>query len=309
MQKSPMSSNGLIRFTTYFAIIISLIILMIKVYGYSKTHSSSLLASLTDSFSDVLMSFGNFVAAIYAMQPPDNEHRFGHGKAEDLASFFQSILLFIVSLFIIYTAIIDFSDEKSLHNHSDGLKALFGSTFLLLILIIVQKYAIARTGSKIIKVDNLHYLTDVIMNLAVICAIYINGYSDFEMAKYADSVVAILIGIYIIYSISRVAVESFKNLMDHEFSDQEKAVIIEIFTNCPHIDGFHDLKTRISGQNYFVQAHIEMDGNMTLNQCHEITDKLEKDIASQFKNCNVIIHQDPKGAHEEVEFEGIKKDI
>ncbi len=297
-----MEKNDLIKFTTYFAVIISLVILGLKIYGYFQTNSSSILASLSDSLADFLMSFANFIAAIYAMKPPDHEHRFGHGKAEDLASFMQSILLLIVSIFIIFNAISNIYMKKEVHDHEIGVYIMLISSALVILLISVQNYAIRHTDSKIIELDKMHYLTDLSMNFSVILALLGGGFVDLPFAKYLDSFLAIMIGIYIIFSVSKILLNAFNNLMDREFSEKEREKIVELLRNNEHLRGFHDLKTRVSGRNSFVQVHVVLDGNMVLKDCHIITEQIEKQISAIFKNCEVLIHQDPENANEKIQF-------
>jgi len=115
----------------------------------------------------------------------------------------------------------------------------------------------------------------------------------------ADPIVALIIAGFIIYSAFRIARESLNHLMDRELPDADRDRIKKIALNHPSVIDCHDLKTRAAGLNSFIQLHISMDGGLTLDESHIISDAVEQDILDAFPNAEVIIHADPEGVDEE----------
>jgi cation diffusion facilitator family transporter len=278
------------------------IIIIAKTIAWATTDSSSVLASLIDSLLDIISSFINFLAARYAMQPPDSEHRFGHGKAEDLAVLVQSSFFIISGIFVTIIAVKKIITPQELDNSELGVWLVIFSLAISALLMIYQTYVIKSTSSNIIKADRLHYFTDFFTNGAVIVSLFL---SIFLKSKIIDPIFAIMIAIYMLYEAFKLFKEAFRNLMDHEFSETDKRLLQQIITSHKDVKGFHDLKTRHSGSKPIIQFHLEMDGKVSLYEAHTIAEAVETLIKQKFKNAEVIIHQDPEGVNEKREFNTI----
>ncbi len=278
------------------------IIIIAKTIAWASTDSSSVLASLIDSLLDIISSFINFLAARYAMQPPDSEHRFGHGKAEDLAVLVQSSFFIISGIFVTIIAVKKIITPQELDNSELGVWLVIFSLAISALLMIYQTYVIKSTSSNIIKADRLHYFTDFFTNGAVIVSLFL---SIFLKSKIVDPIFAIMIAIYMLYEAFKLFKEAFRNLMDHEFTETDKKLLQQIITSHKDVKGFHDLKTRHSGSKPIIQFHLEMDGKVSLYEAHTIAEAVEILIKQKFKNAEVIIHQDPESVNEKREFNTI----
>ncbi len=293
-------NNNLIRAASYFSVLNALIILSIKLYGWIITDSVSLLASLIDSFLDISASIVNMIAIRYALQPPDDNHRFGHDKIQDLAVFAQSMFFGSSSIFILFTAIKKVTEDTHLENYETGIYIMLVSIVLTTALIGFQSYVIARTKSNIIEADKMHYLVDLFTNCAVIISIYLSSKFGFI---YADPIFAVLIAGYIVYGSYSLSMKAIRNLVDEEFSDEERAKIIMIISSNPMIQGIHELKTRYAGNKPFIQCHLELDGDINLYEAHLITDSIMEELNIAFPGSEIIIHQDPAGVERHVFFQ------
>ena len=289
----------LVKLATYASISVAFIIIIAKIVGWFLTDSLSILASLVDSFLDIAASFINLLAVRYALQPPDNEHRFGHGKAEDLAVFTQSSFFALSGLFIAIASIKRFFIPEVVLKGKIGILIMVFSVVITSLLLIFQKYVIRKTKSNVIEADYFHYFVDLLTNLATIISLVIVTYYDYQ---YADPIFAIVISMYVLYGAWKLFMKAFNNLMDHEFNNKEKEIIIKIIKSETRVIGFHDLRTRYSGSNPFIQFHLEMDGNITLNEAHEIAENVEKKIKKVMPDAGVIIHQDPYDIEEMVSY-------
>lgn len=279
----------LVKRATLSAVLISIILIIIKLLTCWLTGSISLLASLLDSSIDLLASGLNFFLVRYALKPADDDHTFGHGKAESLAALAQST-------FIIGSAtIVLLSSVKSVISPSEIQVPLLGiiisiiSTVITAFLVLYQKYVIKLTRSKAIEADMLHYSSDMLMNIAVIFALALSWYG----VAYADAFFAFFIALYICYSAYQIAYNAIQDLLDRALPDSDNAKIAEIIAAYPDVRGFHDLKTRQAGPLKFIQLHLELDDDMPLIQAHAIADSVEKRISEEFSPATVIIHQDP----------------
>ncbi|MCX8731139.1 cation diffusion facilitator family transporter [Gilliamella sp. B2969] len=279
----------LVKRATLSAVLISIVLIIIKLLTCWLTGSISLLASLLDSSIDLLASGLNFFLVRYALKPADDDHTFGHGKAESLAALAQST-------FIIGSAtIVLLSSVKSVISPSEIQVPLLGiiisiiSTVITAFLVLYQKYVIKLTRSKAIEADMLHYSSDMLMNIAVIFALALSWYG----VAYADAFFAFFIALYICYSAYQIAYNAIQDLLDRALPDSDNVKIAEIIAAYPDVRGFHDLKTRQAGPLKFIQLHLELDDDMPLIQAHAIADSVEKRISEEFSPATVIIHQDP----------------
>jgi len=162
-------------------------------------------------------------------------------------------------------------------------------------LVLYQRYVVRRTGSIAISADELHYRSDLVLNIGVIIALALGAALDLPLV---DPLFGATIGIWIVYSAVRLARLSLFQLMDHEMTDDEREKIRTIAQSHPDVAAAHDLRTRIAGPTAFIQIHIEMDGALSLVRAHEISDEVEAKLRGAYPNAEIIIHQDPEGIEE-----------
>lgn len=293
-QKSKLVLNAV-----YVSIITAVIILIAKLFAWYLTDSSIVLASFIDSLLDIMASFFNYIAAWYASSPPNSRYRFGYGRAEDLAVFIQSSLFGISGVIILIQAIKKIVFPSEIENEGGAIWLMLFSIVMTLVLLFYQRSVIRRTGSKIVKFDSFHYSTDLFTNIMVIVALYLHKAFDIYIV---DPICAGALGLYMIYGGVRLVRSTFSNLMDHEFDDSEKDKLHKIILAHKDVKGYHDLKTRHAGQKSFIQLHLELDGNISLNKAHQIAEEVDMMIRKEFKDVDVIIHQDPEDVMEKRQF-------
>jgi ferrous-iron efflux pump FieF len=291
------NDNDLIKSASYASVIVALIIMVIKTYGWIATDSQSILASLVDSILDISSSLINLIAVRISLLPPDDNHRFGHDKFQDLAIFSQSIFFFASCLFILFSSTKSLFIGASLANHEIGTTVMYWSLLLTLILVGYQSYVVKITKSKIIAVDKLHYFMDFITNAAVIISLYLSA-----TYWYIDALAGIGISLYIMYASYQLFRDAIKNLADEEFAPEDREKIVNIIREFTEIKGLHELKTRSAGNKPFIQFHLEMSGNMSLYTAHEISDRVVLALLKEFPQAEIIIHQDPAGVEEDINY-------
>ena len=286
----PDRSSLLMRRATYASLSVAITLIIIKIFAFFLTDSVSLLSSLIDSTLDAMASFVNFIAVRQALVPADKEHSFGHGKAEPLAGLVQSAFIIGSSLFLCFEAAHRFFHPVPIEYGGIGVVVMLISLALTLALVSYQRYVLSRTHSLAIAADSFHYVSDIAMNLGVIVALILSANFDWLMA---DPVIALIIALYIIYTAYQIAHTSVDQLMDRELSDQERKHIRDTVLKHPEVKNIHDLRTRASGKDIFIQLHMELDGEISLYQAHRITDDVHGELIAAFPNADILIHEDP----------------
>lgn len=263
-------------------------LIVIKALAWGMTGSVSLLASLLDSGMDALASLVNLIAVRYALTPADKEHPFGHGKAEFLAGLGQSLLIATSAAYLFFKAVNRIQNPVPIDRVGVGVLVSVIAIVATLGLLSIQWKAIKRTGSVAIRADSLHYVGDLFSNVAVVVAM---GASMFGWL-YVDPVLAIVIGLTILYSASHIGYEAVQLLMDRELPWHMQEAIGNIALAHAEVHGVHELRTRQSGRVLFIQLHLEMDGSMPLAKAHAVGQEVESEIRAKFPLADVLIHHD-----------------
>lgn len=287
--------SRLMRAATYAAVGMALTLIVVKVAAFIMTNSVSILTSLADSALDLLASVVNLWAVRHALTPADDEHRFGHGKAEPLSGLAQSAFVAGSAVLLVVEAISRFSGEEQVTSGEVGIGVMVFSIFATLCLVVFQKYVVRRTGSVAINADSLHYTGDVLLNVSVIIALVLATYGDMG---WADPVFAIGIAIFLLWNASRIARESIEVLMDRELPEAERSAIKDVVLKHPKVLGVHELRTRSTGLQKFIQLHMVLDPDLTLVEAHSISDQVEAALMADYPGADIIIHQDPDGVEE-----------
>ncbi|EMA8632888.1 CDF family cation-efflux transporter FieF [Cronobacter sakazakii] len=271
------------------ATLVATLLLIIKIFAWWYTGSVSILAALVDSLVDIAASLTNLLVVRYSLQPADEEHTFGHGKAESLAALAQSMFISGSALFLFLTGIQHLITPEPMRAPLVGIVVTVAALITTLMLVTFQRWVVRKTRSQAVRADMLHYQSDVMMNGAILVALALSWYGLHR----ADALFALGIGVWILYSALRMGYEAIQSLLDRALPDDERQAIIDIVAAWPGVRGAHDLRTRQSGPTRFIQLHLEMEDNLPLVQAHLIAEQVELAILSRFPGSDVIIHQDP----------------
>jgi ferrous-iron efflux pump FieF len=289
------AADRLRRLATYASVTVAALLIAVKFAAWLETGSVALLSSLVDSLLDIAASLVNLVAVRHAMSPADREHRFGHGKAEPLAVLGQSAFITGSAMLLLAEAVRRLISPSRIENPPAGIAVMIFSIVVTIGLVLYQRHVVRRTGSIAITADELHYRSDVVLNLSVIAALVLGSSLDLPIL---DPLFGAAIGIWIVYSAVRLARLSLIQLMDRELPDDEREKIRAIAQSHPDVVAAHDLRTRVAGPTSFIQIHIEMNGTLSLIRAHEISDEVEAELRAAYPNAEVMIHQDPEGIEE-----------
>jgi ferrous-iron efflux pump FieF len=270
----------------------SAVLTAIKLGAFLLTNSVAMLASFADSATDLFTSTLNLVAIHSSLQPADREHRFGHGKAEPLAGMAQFAFIAGSAVFLVIQGLDRLLHPQSLSHPGWALAVMGVSIAANLGLVVYQRRVVAATGSIAIGADAAHYLGDLASNLGVVLAIVCVEWLGWSNA---DPLIALAVAAMLVWTAFGVFRASYDQLMDRELPDAERDRIKAIVLGHPDVKALHDLRTRASGLNAFIQLHIELDPAISLLRAHEISDEVEALVCAAFPNAEIIIHQDPAG--------------
>lgn len=285
-----MSHELLLKRVTYASVATAMILIVAKAIAWYLSSSIGILASLIDSLMDSFASIINLFAVRYALQPADDDHHFGHGKAEPLAGLAQASFIAGSAVFLIFNAIDRLQNPHVLTHTDIGIAVMVFSIVITFFLVVYQRHVVKITNNLAIKADSLHYVTDLLSNFSILVALYLTvaGF------LWADAVFAILISLYIFRSAFEIGNSSFQQLMDRNLDAETEELILKTINETKDILGLHDFKTRQSGKHKFIQFHLEMDSSFSLLKAHEIADGLEQRLLALIPDAEVIIHEDPK---------------
>lgn len=284
--------GGLAMFAAWWAIATVVTLIVIKSYAYYISGSVSVLGTLIDSVTDLAISTMMLMAIRYAMQPADEEHRYGHGKIEGIATLFQAAFLSGAAVFLVFEAIQRLSNPQEIHNPVIAMVICGISIALSVLLVAIQSFVTKRTQSLAIEADKSHYSSDVVLNIGAIIALAIQFKSG---PVYADTVVGLMIAAYILYTAYTIGKKGTDMLMDRELPDEDRLAITKIVEGHSQIISMHDLRTRRMGMDVHISFDVEMDAKLLLKEAHEFVREIEEAILELFPNADIIIHMDPEG--------------
>ena len=280
----------LLRLATRASLATAAILIVAKAIAWWLSGSVSLLAGLTDSVLDGATSFLNLLAVHYALRPADEDHRYGHGKAEAMAGMAQALFIGFSAVLIAYQAVERLQNPQPLGQAGIGIAVMVLSLVLTAGLLAIQYKVIRETGSTAIRADSLHYRSDMLLNGSILVALLLAQFGFGQM----DAFFGLGISLYILWSAYQIARESVAILMDEELPTDVSAQMLALACAVPGVLGAHDLRTRVSGNHWFVQLHLELPGTLSLTAAHALCEQAEAAIMAQYPKAEVLVHADPE---------------
>jgi ferrous-iron efflux pump FieF len=274
------------------SVAVALMLLIGKTWAAYATDSTAMLGSLADTALDVIASITTLVGVRIAAVPADSDHRFGHGKAEALVALAQVALITVSAIGIAWRAV----DRLMNGGETEAMGLGIGVSLLAIaatfVLLWYQRIVIARTGSIAIKTDNVHYKSDLFLNGSVIVALILD---QALRIRGADAVFGIGIALWLLWGAWRASGEAVNQLMDKEWPEAERERFLSAAAEYPELAGLHDLRTRKSGTVRFVQFHVWVPADWTVQEAHDRLDAVEEELQSRFPGTEILIHADPEG--------------
>ena len=257
------------RRATVVATATATLLALVKLVIGLMSGSIAVMASAIDSILDTTVSIFNFFAIKKSEEQPDDKFAYGKGKIQAIAAVIEGTIITISGLYIIYEAVMKLINKETTLMLNVSIWVMFLSITITFFLVKYLDRVADETDNLVIKSDALHYKTDLYSNGAVLIALFLVSITQLD---FIDALFGLAIGIYIIYSAYEIIVEGVMILLDRSLDADMVAKIGEIISVTPKVRGYHWLKTRTDGTHNFVDFHLVLDPQMTLEEAHEIAE-------------------------------------
>ena len=268
------------------------LVLMKLVAGFFM-GSISVLSEALHSGIDLLAAIIANYSVKKAGKPADEIHKFGHGKFENVSGTVEAILIFVAAIIILYKA-----SEKILHQEGINYDLIGTGIIIMGISTVVNFYvsrkimkAAKKAESIALEADAYHLTTDVYTSVGVFIGLIL---IQITKNPIFDPVMAIIVAFIILKASYDLTKRSVSGIMDVKLSDKEENIIKSIIAeHYSEFAEYHDLRTRMSGAERYVDLHLVVTKNQPVVDAHEFCDHLEKDIKEQIPNLSILIHIEP----------------
>ncbi len=283
--------GDLTRSAALASVAMALVLVGLKIWAAWTTGSTAMLGSLADTALDLFASIITLFGVRYAAMPADDEHRFGHGKAEALAAMVQLMLISVSAIWIGWRSVERWMAGAVTADAEYGIGVSIIAIVLTLGLLAWQRRVVARTGSVAIATDSLHYQSDVALNLAVIAALVLDAMLGL---RGADPLFGIGIAAWLLWGAWRSTSNVLDQLLDREWPVERKRALLDALADFPEAATIHLLKTRTSGAQEFVQFHLWFPRDTSIAVAHQVMVLMEERIEALFPGVEVMIHAEPE---------------
>ena len=273
------------------SIVAAVLTIGLKLGAYFITGSVGLFSDAAESVVNLVAAVAALWALLYASRPPDEEHAFGHDKAEYFSSGLESALILIAAVWIGITAWDRLMDPQPLHNVGIGLSITLVAAAINGLVALIILRAGRRLRSITLQADAQHLLTDVWTSLGVvlgIATVHVTGW------LVLDPLIGLLVTANILWTGVRLLRDTAQGLLDRALPPEDRKVISRVLS-CYEEKGikFHALRTRASGPRRFISMHVLVPGEWTVQQGHDLSEQIEKDLAEALPQSTFFIHIEP----------------
>ena len=282
---------GLVKYAANASIATAIFLIIAKLIAWVSTGSVSVLATLIDSLFDAFTSLINRVAIHISSKPADENHHFGHHKAEELAILAQAAFISGSAIFLIIHAVGDLRTGSILHNETIAFVIMGISIFCTFLLVTFQNYVIKKTHSEAIRADSLHYKMDLLTNSSVIIALILSRFGY----ERADAIFGILIALYMLYGVTGLVSRSIQTLMDQALPPEALEAIQATVLEVNGVTSVHNLRTRGHSSKQTILFDLDIDGTLSLSKAHEIGANAKQAVLALYPSADIFVHLDPYG--------------
>ena len=295
---SGKSDGGLIVRASYVSVIGNGLLSAAKIVAGIISGSFAVVSDGIDSASDVAMSVVMIVTAKIMGRKPNRKYVYGYAKAELIATKILSMLIFFAGAEMFVSALKNlFSGQERV---MPGMLAIYVTVISILCKLLLSFYQTAvgrKTGSSMLIANGINMRNDVIISLSVLAGLF---FSFILKLPVLDSVTALLVSCFIVWSAIRIFMDSNTELMD---GVKDVSVYQKIFDAIDKVEGIrntHRVRSRSIGSKYMITLDVEADGNLTLDQAHELTMEAERRIRESIPEVyDIVVHIEPFGTHPE----------
>lgn len=284
------SRRDLSRFAL-LSIAVAVVTIALKTLAWQLTGSVGLLSDAAESLVNLVAAIGAFTALRVAARPADAGHNFGHSKAEYFSAVAEGAMIVVAAAVIIYAAVDRLFHPQELDSVGIGLFVSVAATVLNGVVGLVLIRAGRRHRSLTLEADGQHLLTDVWTTIGVIVGVMLVALTGWLPL---DPLVAIAVAINIIVVGARLIWRSGAGLMDAALPDDDRSAVEAVLDRYREQGiGFHDIRTREAGHERFVQMHMLVPGDWSVQRAHDLGEEIEADLDAALDHLSVTIHVEP----------------
>jgi cation diffusion facilitator family transporter len=289
--KETVTLGGSPRRYAVLSIVAAVLTIGLKLGAYFLTGSVGLFSDAAESVVNLVAAVAALWALLYASRPPDEEHAFGHDKAEYFSSGLESALILIAAVWIGITAWDRLMDPQPLHNVGIGLSITLVAAAINGIVALIILRAGQRLRSITLQADAQHLLTDVWTSLGVVLGIATVHFTGWLVL---DPLIGLLVTANILWTGVRLLRDTAQGLLDRALPPEEREVISRVLSRYEEKGiKFHALRTRASGPRRFISMHVLVPGEWTVQQGHDLSEQIEKYLAEALPQSTFFIHIEP----------------
>jgi ferrous-iron efflux pump FieF len=282
---------------------LALIFIGMKAWLYTETGAASFLASLLDSGMDLALSSVMWLALKWAGRPADARHRHGYGKIEALIGCVQGLIAGSAGILLGWQAGLRLQNPVELNPSLFDMGLCAAMVVGTCALVAFQTYIIKKTGSLAVRADRAHYLGDIGSNAALLILVLVNG---FQSVPWLDSVITALIAMALLSMSAEIIGHGVYMLLDREVSEEKREEFFVAASMVSGVDSIHDLRVIDTGMKLRISLDVEMDGDLTLTEAHDIAKNVENALLTLAPDAEIMIHMDPIGDREDSRHENLK---
>lgn len=283
-------SAKITRRITLLAVLVGIFLAVGKFFIWQTSHSVGILSSLIHSILDISGAISSYIAVRYAARSPDENYRFGRGKAESFSAIFQVCLIILGAFHLLEEVFERIADHEPLTQGGFAIVMMILFVAVTLWLLIAQSWAVRATGSIAVRGDRAHYFADLLANLFVIIGLAVSTFTSFI---WADAIVGALMALWLLWTAYKVAKLAWAQLMDMELNPEERALIARLALQDPQVIAVHDLRTRASGPHIHIQMRLDLNDTVSLTDSHDIILAAEKRLMAAFQAADILIYPHP----------------
>ena len=280
------------RRITRLSVGVAVVLIAMKAFALGASGSVSILATLADSVLDLAASLTTFFAVRWAAAPPDEDHRYGHGKGEALSALVQAGLVFASALFIGWEGVQRIFDPRPVTAGAWATGIMVVAIAVTGWLVWMQTRTLKKTDSLAVAGDRAHYTADLAANVVVLIGV-ISG--AFLGAPGLDAAAGIVVAVWLFWGATGMLKAAADHLLDRAVPEADRAAITQAVLADPQVFGVHQLRTRMAGQVMMIQMHVDLDPHQTLDAAHAIVVAAENRVLSHYPAADILIHADPRG--------------
>lgn len=285
-------ANSKLKQLAIWSIPVAIVVFALKYFAYYVTGSVALYSDALESIVNVIAAIAAYFAIIISMKPADEDHPFGHNKAEYFSAVLEGAMIFVAAIMILHESWPSLTDARLPEQPGYGLLINLAAGVINAVwaLILIKQGRISHSPA--LKADGMHLMTDVFTSFGVLAGLLAAILTGWAIL---DPVLAIIVALNILWQGFKVMNNSVQGLMDVGVELKETMLIKDIISS--HAAGAieaHDLRTRVAGQVTFIEFHLVVPSAMTVGDAHDICNRIEDALKKEIENARIVIHIEPE---------------